>query len=69
MRISHFQEQNGPIVSNKKFFGKNHYYYFHLPIGPIHCEKFLQQIQSYEDVPNFLHAYLHAKNQSQILIY
>ena len=38
-------------------------------------EKFLQQIQSYEDVPfaprpkNFIHAYLHAKNQSQILIY
>ena len=24
-----------------KIFGKNHYYYFHLPIGPFHCAKFL----------------------------
>ena len=34
------------------FFGTNHYYYFHLPIGPFHCakfKKFLQQIQSSED--------------------
>ena len=23
-----------------KIFGKNHYYYFHLPIGPFHCAKF-----------------------------
>ena len=22
------------------FFGTNHYYYFHLPIGPFHCAKF-----------------------------
>ena len=36
------------------FFGTNHYYYFHLPTGPFHCakfRKFLQRIQSYEDVP------------------
>ena len=23
-----------------KFFGTNHYYYFHLPISPFHCAKF-----------------------------
>ena len=41
-----------PLKTN--FFGTNHYYYFHLPIGPFHCakfKKFLQQIQSYEDAP------------------
>ena len=35
------------------FFGTNHYYYFHLPIGPFikkNFKKFLHQIQSYEDV-------------------
>ena len=25
-----FEAQNGPIVMHKFFFGKNHYYYFHL---------------------------------------
>ena len=39
MRMCHFQAQNGPFVMNK-FFGTNHYYYFHLPIGPFHCAKF-----------------------------
>ena len=39
-----------------KIFSTNHYYYFHLPIGPFHWakfkkKKFLQQIQSYEDAP------------------
>ena len=27
-------------LSWTKFFGTNHYYYFHLPIGPFHCAKF-----------------------------
>ena len=52
MRMCHFQVRNGPFVLN--FFGTNHYYYCHLPIGPFHCAKFknvLQQIQSYEDAP------------------
>ena len=42
-----------PICHEQKFFGKNHNYYFHLPIGPFHCAKFkkTQQIQSYDDVP------------------
>ena len=29
-----------PNLSWTKFFGTNHYYYFHLPIGPFHCAKF-----------------------------
>ena len=29
-----------PICPEQKFFGINHYYYFHLPIGPFHCTKF-----------------------------
>ena len=29
-----------PIFPEKFFFGTNHYYYFHLPIGPFHCAKF-----------------------------
>ena len=40
MRMCHFQAQNDPFVLNKFFFGKNHHYYFHLPIGPFHCAKF-----------------------------
>ena len=37
------------------FLGTNHYYYFHLPIGPFRWAKFLKKILlrllSYEDVP------------------
>ena len=40
MRMCHFRPQNGPSVLNNFFFGINHYYYFHLPIGPFHYEKF-----------------------------
>ena len=29
-----------PNLSWAKLFGTNHYYYFHLPIGPFHWEKF-----------------------------
>ena len=29
-----------PHLSLTKFFGTNHYYYFHLPNGPFHCAKF-----------------------------
>ena len=54
MRMCHFQDQNGQFVKNKTFFDTNHCYYFHLPIGPLHCtkfKKFSQQIQSYEEAP------------------
>ena len=27
------------ICPEQYFFGTNHYYYFHLPIGPFHCTK------------------------------
>ena len=29
-----------PISHERIFFGTNHYYYFHLPIGPFQCAKF-----------------------------
>ena len=29
-----------PIFHEQNFFGTNHYYYFHLLIGPFHCAKF-----------------------------
>ena len=38
--MCHFRPQNGPSVLNNFFFGINHYYYFHLPIGPFHYAKF-----------------------------
>ena len=28
-----------PICHEQNCFGTNHYYYFHLPIGPFHCAK------------------------------
>ena len=28
------------ICPEQKFFGTNHCYYFHLPIGPFHCAQF-----------------------------
>ena len=31
-----------PICREQIIFGTNHYYYFHLPIGPFHCTKFLK---------------------------
>ena len=49
-----FSGPKWPICHEQKFFGANHYYYFHLPIGPFQCakfKKFLQRIQSYEDAP------------------
>ena len=50
-----FSGPKWPICHEQNFFGTNHYYYFHLPIGPFHCtkfkKKFLQQILSYEDAP------------------
>ena len=29
-----------PICHEQNFFGTNHYYHFHLPIGLFHCAKF-----------------------------
>ena len=30
------------ICHKQNFSGTNHYYYFHLPIGPFHCEQFFK---------------------------
>ena len=78
------------------FFGTNHYYYFHLTVGPFHCAKFKKILTADPELwgcaifgpkmahflkqeffsenllmslVSFIHAYLRAKNQSQILIY
>ena len=37
-----FSGPKWPICPEQNFFGTNHYYYFHLPIGPFHCAKFLK---------------------------
>ena len=120
-----------PICPEQNFFGTNHYYYFHLLVGPFYCEKFTKNSYSGSKVMRmchfwaqnapfapknfvwkiilyhfkkilpelwgctifvpkmahlpkweiffsnkllmnllpFIHAYLHAKNQSEILIY
>ena len=34
-----FSDPKWPICPEKKLFGANHYYYFHLPLGPFHCPK------------------------------
>ena len=76
-----FSGPKWPICHEQNFFGTNHYYYFRLPIGPFHCakfkKKFLQRIwgcaifgpENLLTSPvSFIHAYLHAKNQSQRFI-
>ena len=40
--MQHFGAKNGLFAPNKNVFGKNDQYHFHLPIGPIHCAKFLK---------------------------
>ena len=91
-----FSGPKWPICHEQNFFGTNHYYYFHLPIGPFHCAKFKKILPADPELwgcaifgpkmahfpkweffsenllmslVSFIHAYLHAKNQSQILIY
>ena len=34
-----FSGPKWPICHEQSFFGTNHYYYFHLTIGPFHCAK------------------------------
>ena len=34
-----FSGPKWPIYHEQNFFGTNHHYYFHLPIGPFHCAK------------------------------
>ena len=35
-----FSGRKWPICHEQIFFGTNHYYYFHPPIGSFHCAKF-----------------------------
>ena len=37
-----FSGPKWPICPEQIFFGTNHYYYFHLPIGPFHCARFMK---------------------------
>ena len=53
--MCHFLAQNGPFDMNKKIFGTNHYYYFHLPIGPFHCAKFFKNSYSESRVLRMSH--------------
>ena len=39
-----FSSPKWPICPEQNFFGTNHYYYFHLPIGPFHCAKFWKTV-------------------------
>ena len=34
-----FSGPKWPISPEQTFFGTNHCYYFHLPVGPFHCAK------------------------------
>ena len=54
MRIARFSGPKWSICPKKNFFGTNHCYFFHLPIGPFHLQnlkKILQRIQNYDDAP------------------
>ena len=53
--MCHFRAQNSPICPEKTFFGTNHYYYFHLPIGPFHWVKFLENSYSESRVTRMHH--------------
>ena len=39
-----FSDPKWPICPEQNFIGTNHYYYFHLPIGPFHCVEFKKEI-------------------------
>ena len=56
IRMCHFWAQNGPFATNKNFLGKIFdiiFIYLLVPFTVQNLKKFLQQIQSYEDVPFF----------------
>ena len=52
--VRHFWDENSPFVLNKTFFGRNHCYYFHLPMALFimqNLKEILQWIQNYDDAP------------------
>ena len=44
MRMCHFWGQNSPICPEQIFFCTNHYYNFHLPIGPFIVQNLKKKI-------------------------
>ena len=50
-----FSGPKWPICQEQIFFGTNHYYYFHLPIGPFHCAKFIKNSYSESRVMRMRH--------------
>ena len=44
-----------PICPKQIFFGTNHYYFFHLPVGPFHCAKFTKNCYSRSKVMRMHH--------------
>ena len=42
--MCHFWAQIGPFALPPNFSGTNHYYYFHLLIGPFYCAKFKKNL-------------------------
>ena len=81
--VHHFWDQNSPFALNNFFLGINHCYYFHLPMaffriitmhhfwaqsGPFTSNNIFSE-NLLMSLVYFIHAYLHAENQSQILIY
>ena len=90
-RVMKMQSFLGPkwYICPKQIFLENYSYHFHLSISPFHWAKYLKnsssgyfwaqngpfpQMRIFSEnllmsLVSFIHAYLHAKNQSQILIY
>ena len=50
-----FSGPKWPICHEQNLFGTNHYYYFHLRIGPFHCAKFLKNSYSESRVMRVRH--------------
>ena len=44
-----------PICPEQKFFGTNHYYYFHLLVSPFYCAKFTKNSYSGSKVMRMCH--------------
>ena len=45
-----FSDPKWPICPEKFFFGTNHYYYFHLSVGPFHCAKFKKILTAHPEL-------------------
>ena len=43
-KVVPFLGRKWPICHEQNFFGTNHDYYFHVPIGPFHCAKFKKHL-------------------------